>query len=110
MKDKNKKPTKGVRYIASVLKKYQEKKYPSNKEAMPEARKILAALKAKKGKDARVNIKNIWSESRQRRKPKTSDDKPFINEKLLIYMVCKYIYASYDKFMYYICIAYDIYI
>jgi hypothetical protein len=78
MKDKNKKPTKGVRYIASVLKNYQKKKYPSNKEAMPEARKILAKLKSE-GK--RVNIKNIWGESRGRRKSKDKGV-PFLHPRL----------------------------
>jgi hypothetical protein len=78
MKDNKKKPTKGVRYIASVLKRYQEKKYPSNKEAMPEARKILAKLKSE-GK--RVNIKNIWGESRGRRKSKDKGV-PFLHPKL----------------------------
>ena len=82
MKDKKKKPTKGVRYIAQVLRKYQKKKYPSNKEAMPEARKILNKLRSE-GKS--VNIKNIWGESRERRKPKEEKDKgvPFVNPELL---------------------------
>lgn len=78
MKDKKRKPTKGVRYITQVLRKYQSKKYPSNKEAQSEARKILAKLKSE-GKS--VNIKNIWGESRGRRKSKDKGV-PFLHPKL----------------------------
>ena len=48
---------------------------------MPEARKILAKLKSE-GK--KVNIKNIWGESRQRRKSKGSDEIPFLHPTLPI--------------------------
>ena len=62
---KSRKPTKGVRYVANVLKRYQESKFPSYKAALPEARRIVAELKASKQK---VNVKNIWSLSRERKR------------------------------------------
>ncbi|MFN9955726.1 MAG: hypothetical protein ACK55I_21725, partial [bacterium] len=77
-----KKPTKGVKYIASVLKKYQEKKYPTYNSALPDARKILSEIKSKSGADGRVNIKNIWQYSRKRREKK-EDKTPYVHSDLL---------------------------
>lgn len=62
---KSRKPIKGVRYVANVLKTYQKSKFSSYRAALPEARRIVAELKATEQK---VNIKNIWSLSRDRKR------------------------------------------
>jgi len=82
MKDKKRKQTKGVRYIAKVLNKYQKKKYSTYNSALPDARKILSEIKSKTGADGRVNIKNIWQYSRSRR-DKKEDKIPYVHSDLL---------------------------
>lgn len=75
---------KGVKYIARALTKYQGKKYPNYKKALPDAKKYLAELKSNKDK---VTLKNLWKYSR---KSKTTVSKtvgkgkqPIIDKNLL---------------------------
>jgi hypothetical protein len=56
MANKKKLPKKGVRYIASKLNKYFEKRYPTKKGALPKAKEVLSQLKSNGEK---VTIKNI---------------------------------------------------
>lgn len=60
MAKKKKKPTKGVSYIAKVLRKYQSKKFPTYKSALSKAHEILPKLKGEDGK-GKVTVKNILS-------------------------------------------------
>lgn len=67
---KGKAQSKGVRYIAKKLNKYQESKYPKYKDALSDARDIFGKLKENKQD---VTIKNIWGYSRKKRTPRESE-------------------------------------
>jgi hypothetical protein len=77
---KQRRPKKGVRYIAQKLRKYYPKRYKNFNEALEKARKIKSELDLRPEiKQKRVNLKNIFSVERIPRQPK--DEKPDIPEK-----------------------------
>jgi len=77
---KQRRPKKGVRYIAQKLRKYYPKRYKNYNEALEKARKIKSELDLRSEKiEKRVNLKNIFSVERIPRQPK--DEKPEIPEK-----------------------------
>lgn len=70
--------TKGVRYIAKTLSKYQKHKYGNRVQALPSARDIYEKINANGEK---VSVKNIWKYSRSRKPEK--NPRPILPEFLL---------------------------
>jgi hypothetical protein len=76
-KGRQKKPKKGVRYIAQKLRKYYPLRYKNFNEALVKARIISEELKQRSDpKTRRVNLRNIFSVERIPRKPQ--DVEPLI--------------------------------
>jgi len=71
---------KGVRYIAKALVKYQTKKYPNYKIALPDARRYFSELKLG-GK--KVRLSNLWELSRTRKATVQKSAIPIIDRNLL---------------------------
>jgi len=67
--------SKGVRYIAKVLKKYGGKKYKDYKVALEHAREVLKKLQ---DQNLSVNVRNINEVSRKHRGPKEQEKAPFV--------------------------------
>lgn len=79
-KSKQRRPKKGVRYIAQKLRKYYPKRYSNYNEALIKARLIKSELDLRsEEKEKRVNLRNIFSVERIPKKPK--DEEPTIPEK-----------------------------
>lgn len=77
---KQRRPIKGVKYIAGRLRYYQPNKYPTYTDALKAARKILPKIE-KAGKT--VTVKNIWKHSRKHRKKNIKKRPPEIDPDLL---------------------------
>lgn len=77
---KQRRPIKGVKYIAGRLRYYQPNKYPTYTDALNAARKILPKIE-KAGKT--VTVKNIWKHSRKHRKKNIKKRPPEIDPDLL---------------------------
>jgi hypothetical protein len=76
-KGRQKKPKKGIRYIAQKLRKYYPKRYKNFNEALLKSRVIFDELsKRTDEKSKRVNLRNIFSVERIPKKPK--DEEPDI--------------------------------
>ena len=76
-KGRQKKPKKGIRYIAQKLRKYYPKRYKNFNEALVKSRVIFDELsKRTDEKSKRVNLRNIFSVERIPKKPK--DEEPTI--------------------------------
>lgn len=71
-KPKSKAKYKGVRYIAKALNKYQKSKYPTYKQALPEARSIYSSIKTSGQK---IKLSAIWDLSRVKRGPRSTKSK-----------------------------------
>ena len=70
-KGRQKKPKKGIRYIAQKLRKYYPKRYKNFNEALIKSRVIFAELNTRTDeKSKRVNLRNVFSVERIPKKPK----------------------------------------
>jgi hypothetical protein len=79
---KNKRPKKGVRYIAQKLRKYYPKRYTTYKDALTKAKTIKSELDLRSDViSKKVNLKNIFSIERIPRGSKKKISEPKIPEK-----------------------------
>jgi len=75
-----KKVFKGVRYIANVLVKYYNKRYPNYRSALPKSKEVYESLKSSGTKVTVLNIKSLVSKKRELKKVEV----PYIDQSLLL--------------------------